>query len=196
MKKNNLIEKNDSVHKNDSLNVSLIEVFYVFLKIGTFTVGGGLAMLSLIEREVVDKKGWISKQEFVEQITIAQSGPGMIAANMAVFIGYKLHKIKGVIIAVLASVLPAFLIMLVISLYFNDIRSNRYMNSIFMGFRPAVAALIFTPVIRMIIRTKMSKKMFLVPVLAILLISYFNINPVWIIIVVVLGTLVYTKIKK
>jgi chromate transporter len=84
------------------------EIFISFVKIGSFTLGGGYAMVHLIQQEVVEKKQWINKNEFVDMLALAQSSPGPIALNTALFVGYKLKGVKGAIVAALSSILPPF----------------------------------------------------------------------------------------
>lgn len=91
------------------------KLFTIFAKIGAFTIGGGVAMIPLIEREIVDKNKWLSDEEFMDMISIAQSAPGLIAVNVAIFIGHKLGGLKGSIIATVGSVLPPFIIILLVA---------------------------------------------------------------------------------
>lgn len=125
----------------------LFELFRSFLKIGAFTFGGGYAMIPLIEREVIDRKGWIGRQEFLDLLTIAQSAPGPISLNTSVFVGYKLRGYAGAIASILGVVLPSFSIILAVALFFAGIRDNAAVDAAFKGMRPAVVALIIGPVI-------------------------------------------------
>lgn len=122
-----------------------LSFFLSFLKIGIFTFGGGYAMIPLVQREVIDK-GWVKENEFLELLTLAQSAPGPIALNTAVFVGYKVHGYRGMLAAVMGIILPAFLIILVIAIFFNSIRENRVVEAVFKGIRPAVVALMLAPV--------------------------------------------------
>ena len=94
------------------------QIFISFFKIGSFTLGGGYAMIPLIQQEVVDKKGWLKESEFVEMMAIAQSAPGPIALNTAIFVGYKARGIKGVIFSSLGTILPSFIVILLIAIIF------------------------------------------------------------------------------
>ena len=109
----------------------LIELFISIFKIGAFTFGGGYAMIPLIEEEVVKNKGWLSKEEFVDILVVAQSLPGALAVNTSVFLGYKISGIFGAITALLAVVLPSFFIILLIAMFFMQFRSNYYVNAAF-----------------------------------------------------------------
>lgn len=122
-------------------------IFISFFRIGLFTFGGGYAMLPLIERELIVKRGWIEQKEFLDLLTLAQSVPGPIAVNTSVFVGYKIRGLRGAAAALLGTVLPSFVIILAIALFFADIRHNPVVDAAFKGMRPAVVALIIGPVI-------------------------------------------------
>ncbi len=126
-----------------------LRLFWTYLKIGTFTLGGGYAMLPLIQREVVDKNGWIDEQEFLNMIALAQAAPGLIAVNSAIFIGYRIYGIRGVIATVLGAVLPSVAIILLIAIYLPNIKSLDSVEAVFKGLRPAVVALIAAAVVKM-----------------------------------------------
>ena len=106
-------------------------------------------MLPLIRREVVDNHHWLSEDEFLNMIALAQAAPGLIAVNSAVFIGHRLAGWKGVVACVLGAVLPSFVIILLIAMFFRDIKNNPFVESVFRGVRPAVVALIVATVIRL-----------------------------------------------
>ncbi len=125
----------------------LTHLFWSFFKIGLFTFGGGYAMIPLIQREVIDRTGWIRREEFLDLLTLAQSVPGPIAVNTSVFVGYKLRGLRGAAAALLGTVLPSFVIILVIAVFFAGIRQNPVVDAAFKGMRPAVVALIIGPVI-------------------------------------------------
>ena len=121
---------------------SLSELFMTFFKIGLFTFGGGYAMISQIKEAVVEKKKWLSDDELMEIITIAESTPGPIAINLATFVGYKRKGVKGSIAATLGVVLPSFIILYIISLFLDSFMENRYVAYAFSGIKCAVAFLI------------------------------------------------------
>ena len=122
-------------------------IFLSFFKIGLFTFGGGYAMLPLIERELIAKRKWIEQKEFRDLLTLAQSVPGPIAVNTSVFVGYKVRGFGGAVAALLGAVLPSFLIILAIALFFAGIRQNPVVDAAFKGMRPAVVALIIAPLV-------------------------------------------------
>ncbi|MDR2126301.1 MAG: chromate transporter [Prevotellaceae bacterium] len=127
-----------------------LDLFISFFKIGAFTLGGGYVMIPLIEKEVVDKRKWIDNNEFIEMLTLAQSAPGPIAINTAMFVGYKIKGIKGMIATVLGTVIPSFTIILFIAMFFMEFENSKTVERIFCGIRPAVVALIAVPVINML----------------------------------------------
>ena len=102
----------------------LWSLFISFLKIGAFTFGGGYAMVPLIEREVIDNRGWVQREDFLDLLTIAQSAPGPIALNTAVFVGYRIAGIWGALSSLLGIVIPSFTIILLVAIFFADIRDN------------------------------------------------------------------------
>ena len=128
---------------------SLFDIFWSFLKIGAFTFGGGYAMIPLIEAEMIQKRGWLTREEFINQLTLAQSIPGPIALNTAVFVGYKTRGVKGALAALVGVVIPSFVIILLIALYFTDFKDNPTIAAAFKGMRPAVVALIAAPIVNM-----------------------------------------------
>ena len=125
----------------------LWEIFWSFFKIGLFTFGGGYAMIPLIQREVIDHRKWIPASEFLDLLTLAQSVPGPIAINTAVFVGYKRSGLRGACASLLGAVLPSFLIILAIALFFAGIRQNPVVDAAFKGMLPAVVALIIAPLV-------------------------------------------------
>ena len=123
------------------------ELFFSFFKIGLFTFGGGYAMIPIIQREVIDNRHWIEQQEFLDLLTLAQSAPGPISLNTAVFVGYKMYGYRGALSALLGVILPSFLIILVVAIFFSQIRENAIVDAAFKGMRPAVVALIVAPIL-------------------------------------------------
>lgn len=118
------------------------EVFITFFKIGLFTFGGGYVMLGIIERDLTEKKQWISKEEMLNLLAIAESTPGPLAINAATFIGYKRAKVLGSFLATLGVVLPSFIIILLISLFLKEF-DNIYIQGFLKGIQAGVGVLIF-----------------------------------------------------
>lgn len=123
------------------------QLFWTFLKIGAFSFGGGYAMIPLIEREVIVRHKWIARTDFLDMMILAQSSPGPIALNTAVFIGYKTRGLGGALAAMLGIIIPSFTMILLIALLFADIRYNPWVDAAFKGMRPAVVALIVMPIL-------------------------------------------------
>ncbi len=154
-------------------------LFLTFMKIGAFTFGGGWAMISLIEREVVDKNHWIDREEFLDLLAISQSLPGILAVNISVSVGDKLRGLKGSLFAALGTILPSFLIILLIAIFLTPdiIKENRVVSSIFMGIRPCVVALIVAPVITSARAAKISWRTVWIPV-GVAVLIYVGWNPI------------------
>lgn len=163
------------------------KLFTIFAKIGAFTIGGGVAMIPLIEREIVDKNKWISEEDFIDMISIAQSAPGLIAVNVSIFIGHKIAGIKGSIVATAGSIMPPFIIILLVAAVFTAFRDNAAIQAIFMGIRPAVVALIAAPVFRMAIKNRLNPVTGVIAVAAAVLIAFLKVSPVWIILAAIIG---------
>lgn len=127
----------------------LLKLFLTFFKIGAFTFGGGWAMISIIQREVVEKHRWLDKEDFLNLLAVAQSMPGILAVNISVVVGDKLRGLKGSAVAAAGTILPSFLIILLIAMFLTPdlITHNPAISAIFKGIRPVVVALIIAPVI-------------------------------------------------
>ena len=147
-----------------------LEAFGIFFKIGAFTIGGGYAMVPLIENEIVTKRNWISKDDFIDLLAIAQSAPGILAVNISIFIGYKLRGIRGSLVTALGTVLPSFVIILAIAMFFHNFKDNPIVERIFKGIRPAVVALIAAPTFSMAKSAKVNRYTLWIPVVSALLI--------------------------
>ncbi len=170
-------------------------LFITFVRIGAFTIGGGYAMLPLIQREVVDR-GWMSKVEFIDLFAVAQSLPGVFAVNISIFVGYKLKKLTGSVICALGTILPSFLIILAIALFFTQFRENEWVEKAFKGLRPAVVALIAVPVITTARSLRLRGWVLVIPVVVALSIWLLSLSPVYIIIVAAAGGLYYRMYLK
>lgn len=150
----------------------LFKLFLTFMKIGAFTFGGGWAMISIIEKEVVTKNHWLTQEEFLDLLAVAQSLPGILAVNISVAVGDKLRGLKGSIVSALGTILPSFLIILFIAVFLTPdmIKSNPTVTAIFKGIRPAVVALIIAPVLTSAKAAKIGWKTVAIPVVVALLI--------------------------
>ena len=170
--------------------------FTTFFKIGIFTLGGGYAMIPIIEADVVDKHKWVERQEFLDLIAIAQSCPGVFAINISIFIGYKLKKLRGAIAAALGTALPSFIIILLIAMFFHRFQDNPVVASIFRGIRPAVVALIAVPTFNLARSAKISWATCWIPIAGALAIWLLGVSPILIILLAGLGGYVYGKLIK
>ena len=151
-------------------------------------------MIPLIEEEVVNKKQWVSKDEMLDLIAIAQSCPGVFAINIATFIGYKLKKERGAIATAIGTALPSFLIILLIAMFFHQFEDNRIVAAIFKGIRPAVVALIAVPTFNLAKRAQLNKWTIWIPIVSALLIWLLGVSPIWIIITAGIGGYIYGRI--
>lgn len=170
--------------------------FKTFFRIGAFTIGGGYAMIPLIETEVVDKHKWINREDFLDIIAIAQSCPGVFAINMSVFIGYKLKRLPGALCAALGTALPSFLMILLIAMFFVNFQDNAVVESIFRGIRPAVVALIAAPTFNLAKSAKISLVNCWIPIASALAIWLMGVNPIWVILVAGFGGYLYGMFVK
>jgi chromate transporter len=171
------------------------QIFCTFAKIGAFTIGGGYAMLPLIQKEVVEKKQWISPDDFVDMIALSQSVPGILAVNIAIFTGYRMKGNAGSIVATLGSILPSFIIILLIAMFFRNFQDNVYIAKIFKAIRPAVVALIAVPVFTTAKSVGINLKTVIIPVAAAFLIWYLGVSPVYIVLAAAIGGIIYGRIK-
>lgn len=172
-----------------------INSFGTFFKIGLFTIGGGYAMVPLIEEEIVNKKQWIAKEDFIDLLAIAQSLPGVFAVNLSIFIGYKLRKFPGALAMALGTILPSFLIILGIALFFQRFKEYEAVENIFKGIRPAVVALIAAPTFNMAKSAKINKYNVWIPIVSALLIWLLGVSPVYIIALAGVGGFIFGKLK-
>lgn len=169
------------------------ELFKIFFRIGAFTIGGGYAMVPLIEDEIVAKRKWIKSEDFLDLLAIAQSSPGILAVNIAIFVGYHLKGMKGSLVTSLGAILPSFLMILAIALFFQQFKDNVYVEKIFKGIRPAVVALIAAPTFKLGKSAKINRYTILIPVISALLIWLLGFSPIWIIIAAGVGGFVYGR---
>lgn len=120
-----------------------IQLFFIFFKVGLFAIGGGLAAIPLIQDEVVER-GWITQTEFTDMIAVSESTPGPIGVNIATYVGFEQYGVLGSIIATIGIVSPSVIIILIVSQFIMKFRTNKYVDGMFKGIRPAVTGLILT----------------------------------------------------
>lgn len=146
----------------------ILTLFISFFKIGAFTFGGGYAMLSLLENEFVEKKGWLTKEEFLDMVAIAESTPGPIAINSATFIGYKTAGVLGSMFATLGVALPSFIIIYVISLFLDKFLTLTLIANAFKGIQACVVYLIGSVGIKLF--KQMEKKALPIAIMSVVLV--------------------------
>lgn len=168
-------------------------LFVSFAKIGSFTFGGGFAMIPLIQREIIHKRGWVDADEFLELLTLAQSAPGPIALNTSVFVGYRVDGYRGAICSTLGVALPSFFAILLVAIYFSSIRNNPTVEAIFKGMRPAVVALILAPMYNLSKGMGWWRSMWAVA--AALCLWWFGFSPIYLILVGAGAGLLYGFIR-
>ena len=157
---------------------SLAELFRTFFKIGAFTFGGGYAMLPLIHKEIVDVKNWLSEDDFNNVLAVTQSAPGALAVNSSIFIGYSLAGIPGAISAVLGVVIPSFLIIIGVVVFFTRFSSITIVQKMFCGIRPAVVALVAYAAFKLSKTILVNPFGYLIAVAVLLLNLIFGISPI------------------
>lgn len=173
-----------------------LNFFTTFFRIGLFTIGGGYAMIPLIEAEIVDKRKWIKKEEFLDLMALSQTVPGIFAVNIAIFIGYKLRKSLGAFFMALGTVMPSFLIILAVALFFRQFQHLEAVERIFRGIRPGVVALIAAPTFKMAETAHINRYNVWIPVVSALLIWIVGFSPIYVIILSGLGGYIYGRYRK
>lgn len=160
----------------------LWELFFTFLKIGSFTFGGGLAMLPLIRKAVVEEKGWMTEEEVTDCFAVAQSLPGVLAINSAIYVGNKKKALAGSISAVIGVTLPAFVSVIVILLFLGSVPDNPYIFGAFEGIKAASVALILIAAYKMGKNILLGKLEYFIAVVSFVIIVFAGISAVWAII--------------
>ncbi|MCQ2276657.1 MAG: chromate transporter [Bacteroidales bacterium] len=171
------------------------ELFWSFFKIGTSTIGGGYAMIPLMEKELVDRRQWLGREEFMDILAVSQALPGVFAVNMATSVGYRLRGYTGAAASIVGNILMPVLIILGFATCFRFLRDNPIFEAVFKGIRPAVVALIAAPVFNMAKTAKVSWRNFWIPVVAAVLIYLLGVSPMWIVLAAIIGGLVYGRLK-
>lgn len=166
------------------------------MKIGGFTLGGGPAMVPMMEQEVVNRYHWLSREEFLDILAVSQATPGIFAVDMASHIGYKLGGVRTGIWAALGVVTPSLLIILLIAIIFSQFRGNFWVECAFRGIRPAVVALLAVPVFSMAKSAKITWSNCWIPILSTCLIWLCGISPAIIIAIAAISGFVWGKVRK
>lgn len=168
-----------------------LQLFATFFKIGAFTLGGGYAMLSMVEKAVVDQKKWIDADEFWDMIAVIQSLPGVFAVNTALYVGHRINKTKGAVAAMLGAIIPSIVIILLLATVFREYRDQPVVERVFKGIRPCVVALILAPSLRMVKSAKLNWKTAVIPLATIFLIWWCKISPAFVILAAIAGSVIY-----
>lgn len=173
------------------------ELFLLFFKIGAFTFGGGYAMIPLIRNEVVNKKGWLGDEEFMDMLAIAQSIPGPISLNTALFVGNKRLGFKGSLFSGAGVILPSFIVILLIAMVFTQFKDNPVVERVFKGIRPAVVALIAGPLLGLGKSAGVGWKNLWIPVVVAFAVWQLHFSPVYIVLAaILLGIFYFIYLKK
>ena len=160
---------------------SLRELFVAWFKIGLFTFGGGYAMLPLIEREVIDNKGWTDKEEILSIYALAQSVPGVIAVNTSIILGNRLGGVKGAVVAAAGGISPSLIVIMTIASYFDSIMNSVYVLQAFSGIRSAVVGLVAAAAVRIALASLKDKSAFVIAIAAFVLSAFTDVHAIAII---------------
>lgn len=179
--------------ENKKLN-SCFGLFWEFLKIGLFTIGGGMAMIPQLQQIVVDKK-WLEEDEMIDCIAISQALPGIIAINAATYIGMKVRGFRGALSATLGVILPSFVIIIAVVTLLDSIGENTYIQGAFIGIKAAVCGLILVTVVRMGKKILRSVFAWILAILSFIAIVGFGINAIWAILAGAIAGIVYNIVK-
>lgn len=171
----------------------LLEMFFTFLKIGAFSFGGGFGMVPMIRQEIINKKAWLTEEELIDGMSLAQSAPGPIAVNSCIYIGYKLQGVKGALVAVIGSILPSFSIMVLVAKYLYGYRESQLVDAIFKGVRPAIVALILSAVLTIGRDSKLTVGGFITAIVSVILIAFVGVNSIYMIIIGALGSVIANR---
>lgn len=171
-------------------------LFSSFLKIGMFTIGGGYAMIPLMEEELVGRRKWLTREEFLDQLALSQSMPGVLAVNMAAGLGYRLRGWRGALSAIAGNIAVPIVMILLLAVFFRQFRENVWVERFFMGVRPAVVALIAAPVFKLAATAGIGWRTCWIPILAAVLIWLLGVSPILIILAAALGGFVYGRVRR
>lgn len=168
-----------------------LQLFWTFFKLGLFTIGGGMSMIPLMQGIIVDKKKWMTEEEIVDCIAVSQGLPGVIAINMATYIGHYKKGILGAIVATIGVILPSLAIIIAIVELLHGIGDNHYVNGALTGIKAAATGLIAYSAYK--VGRQVLKKAFawVLAVIAFVVIAVFDVNAVWVIICGIVLGLIY-----
>ena len=166
----------------------LTELFIVFFKLGAFTIGGGIAMLPLLQNTLIEEKKWFTKEEFIDAVAICQGLPGVIAINMATYVGYKKKGLAGSLVSTIGVTLPSFVLILIIAHGISAIGNNPYVLGAMAALRAAALGLVVVAIIQLAPSAIKNKWAMAAAALAFVLIALFNVNKAYVILLfIILG---------
>ncbi|AFS77266.1 chromate transport protein ChrA [Gottschalkia acidurici 9a] len=170
----------------------IFKLFWAFFKVGMFSFGGGYAMLPFMQKEVIEVHNWLTPHDFLDILAIAQITPGPVSINTATFVGYQLKGVLGSIVATTAVVMPSFIIVLLISLFFEKFKKSKTVERIFKGLRPIILGLIASAAVDIGKGVFIDFKSVLIAILIFYLMAFRKVNTILIIVLSgVLGVLLY-----
>ncbi|MBK5253570.1 MAG: chromate transporter [Peptostreptococcaceae bacterium] len=179
--------------KNKKEKNIYIDLFITFFKLGLFTLGGGMAMIPILEDIVVKKKNWLTQDEATDCIAISQSLPGVIAINMATYVGRFKKGLLGSLVATIGVILPSFIVIMLVSTILSDIRDNSYVNGAFVGLKAAAVGMIVWAVV------KIGKGVFndimsgIIGIASFIAIWVFNVSVIYVVLITCLIGIAYIK---
>ncbi len=169
--------------KNKKYEVGLWQLFWTFFKVGAFTFGGGYAMIAILEEELVAKKKWITSQDMLDIIVIAESTPGVIAVNSATSVGYRTHGVWGALVATLGVVLPSFAIIFGLSFALSAFQDNKWYKAAFTGIQACVTILIVNAFTKLSKQLEISVFSIVLLVAAFAVATFTNFNVIFVILI-------------
>lgn len=159
----------------------LLELFIVFFKLGAFTIGGGIAMLPLLQNTLIEEKKWFTKEEFVDIVAVCQSLPGVVAVNMATYVGYKKKGLAGSVVSTFGVIIPSFVLILIIARFISSLGDNRIAMGAMAGLRAAALGMVAVALIQLAPAAIKNKWAMMAATVAFVLIAVLNINTAYVI---------------
>lgn len=173
-----------------------LQLFWLFFKLGLFTIGGGMAMVPLLQEKVCDEKGWMTEEETVDCLAVSQGLPGVVAINMATYVGYKMKKLPGAVVATLGTIIPSFVIIILVVLFLDTIAENIYVQGALTGIRAAATGLIAFAAWKLGRQVLAGKGVFewALALMSFVIIAFFDVNAVWVILGSIAAGILYSLV--